>query len=113
MLLIVPCLLFLALCTVQLTAYATAVASATHVATEAATVAAARGASPVEAMAAVNEGLAGIGAVAAGASRIDVDGDRVTVHVSVAVPRIVPVGPLHVVRSATVVRERFVAYPER
>jgi hypothetical protein len=112
-LLVVPCLMFLALCTVQLAAFATAVASATHVATEAATVAAARGGSPADAMAAVNEGLANVGATPAGASRIDVDGDRITVHVSVAVPRIVPVGPLNVVRSATVMRERFIAYPER
>lgn len=112
-LLVVPCLMFMALCAVQLAIYGTAVASATHIATDAATAASVRGGSPADAMVAVNEALSDIGATAAGPSRIDMDESRVTVHVAVIVRRIVPIGPDVVVRSATVMRERFVSYLER
>jgi len=112
-LLVVSCLMFMALCAVQLAIYGAAVASATHIATDAATAAASRGASAADAMVAVNDGLAGIGATAAGPSVIDIDESRVTVQVAIVVRRILPVGPDSVARSATVMRERFVSYLER
>lgn len=111
--LVVPCLMFMALCAVQFAIYGAAVASATHIATDAATVASVRGASASDAMVAVNDGLRDIGATPAGPSVIDIDDARVTVSVAVVVRRVLPIGPDSVVRSATVMRERFVSFLER
>ena len=111
--LLVPVVFFIALLAVQAAIVLHGVSVANHVAAQGAIAAARHGSSQEQGEVAV---LVAVGALRARLSappQFTSTSDHVTVSVSIAVPRAVPLFAESVSRRVTVPRERYIAYGER